>query len=65
MELAKFYYIKPRFDNMFEDGTFKVVVLKGAKLNEYIRIHAENHEVDNKKEYRIPITASDSNSVFV
>lgn len=65
MELAKFYYIKPRFDNMFEDGTFKVVVLKGAKLNEYIRIHGENHEVDNKKEYRIPITASDSNSVFV
>ena len=50
MELAKFYYIKPRFFNMFEDGTFKVVVLKDAKLNDYTRIHGENDGADYKKE---------------
>lgn len=65
METAKFFYIKRRFDDLFKDDTFEVVVLKGARLSEFIRIYGENHEVDNKKEYRVPITATNGNKVFV
>lgn len=64
MEIAKFFYIKRRLDNLFPNGTFDVVVLKNKRLNEYLTIHS-NYEVNNKKEYRLPITATDGKSVFV
>lgn len=64
MEIAKFFYIKRRFDNLFPTGTFDAVVLKGKRLNDYLATHS-NYEVNNKKEYRLPITATYDKSVFV
>jgi len=65
MELAKFYYIRRKFNDIFKDGTFDVIVLKGARLEEFTRLHGKNYEVENTKEYRLPITVKDGNKVFV
>lgn len=64
MEKATFYYIKNRNNNATSNNTFKAIVLKGKRLQEYQKRH-NTFEVANDKEYYVATENWDGKSAFV
>ena len=64
MKTLNFYYIKHHKENLFPNGTFQAIALKGKLLSEYKKNHF-TEEVADQKEYLVPTEYYDGKEVFV